>query len=307
MGSATDKGPQLRKQSRSNIDIAFNCISLFLNITRQPYASELNGNLHAVFTQLALQMEEKPADMIRHMRLLRSSYLTSIRGFSMSEAGYKQAEWDKELGRPRALNDILVTRLKWASSSEQAPMLDFDRAVVAMLSLSRVVVTDRPLDTSTITEPYPTKDVLPLDTKEKFKFLDKVLKEMGISPDAFKARSQRECESLKFYVSTKAGPNGHATLSANLDARLWRDPSVAEVRKDFDTFLLKSGLVDVAQELIRCGDLSPLDEVSTDKLTLGKIVPIEEWGDKTRGVAILDYWTQVALTPLHNTVQHFLD
>jgi hypothetical protein len=45
---------------------------------------------------------------------------------------------------------------------------------------------------------------------------------------------------------------------------------------------------------------------STAALVTGRLHSIEEWGGKTRIVAILDYWTQALLTPLHNTINHFL-
>jgi hypothetical protein len=62
----------------------------------------------------------------------------------------------------------------------------------------------------------------------------------------------------------------------------------------------------LVQDLTSVVSLPSYDSTIDELVRTGKLHTFDEWGGKQRTVALLDYWTQVLLTPLHDTIFHFL-
>nr|UUW21463.1 MAG: RNA-dependent RNA polymerase [Guiyang Paspalum thunbergii mito-like virus 1] len=166
------------------------------------------------------------------------------------------------------------------------------RVLLTLLTIGRLVNTKPRLDTSTITEEWA--GALPGLTGRELRHIAKVL---GIK--------KWNWEWSKFHYSTKSGPNGQALASSKADL-----------------IALPQDLID---DLILCGGRYVRDAV--EGLTMKSNYFIDLWykvfpgksknrfrklayfadrEGKTRVVAILDYWSQTVLKPLHDRVNSIL-
>lgn len=92
----------------------------------------------------------------------------------------------------------------------------------------------------------------------------------------------------RLVLSTNAGPNGPATVSANKDlAALLSEPDLYAA---IDELSFKYGGPDIRQYAPEFG-----------KFQHSKIVALSDKAGKTRVVAIADWWSNVALSSLHDT------
>jgi hypothetical protein len=104
------------------------------------------------------------------------------------------------------------------------------------------------------------------------------------------------------HVTTKSGPNAQALLSSIEDAHLLTDEQIGNLRIVGGDELVER------IELIRT--ISVLAWLEMFKLTpkglSARLSLVKDKEAKTRVVAILDYWTQSGLRPLHDALMRFL-
>jgi len=157
---------------------------------------------------------------------------------------------------------------------------------VAKLYLS-IVLPAKP-DTRSITDPCSGE----LSISNKWtKFLTKYCK---------KFRPQEIDWRLRWHRTTKVGPNGPALLCSILDLEsLRRDPVVLDNLLQF-TELTNSWLNSEIKTLL---DSTPRLEGT---FSHSKLAFLPEGGGKIRTIAIGDYFTQEALTPIFNDTMRFL-
>lgn len=97
------------------------------------------------------------------------------------------------------------------------------------------------------------------------------------------------------HVSTKAGPNAQAMLGSVEDASLLSDSQIADLR-----VLGGEKVVRLIATIKQLSPLAWLKKFGLDpKGRLGRLSLVKDKEAKCRIVAILDYWTQSVLKPLH--------
>jgi hypothetical protein len=104
------------------------------------------------------------------------------------------------------------------------------------------------------------------------------------------------------FFSSKMGPNGQAVINSHLDALalsknenvMWAVMRMLKVSNP-ELARLLSKMIDIFQDVKIEGDLH-----------LSKIAMIAEGGGKTRNIAILDFFSQNALKPIHSRVMNLL-
>jgi hypothetical protein len=123
-------------------------------------------------------------------------------------------------------------------------------------------------------------------------------KQMGKKP--------RKLNFSQFHMTSKSGPNGHALWSSYLDFM-----SLTKEQKEDIATLAGDKIIDLGnrfQSIYQSftdffdGMSSPRKGITITR----KIICIQDKEMKTREVAILDYWSQCALLPLHNYQLRFL-
>lgn len=174
-------------------------------------------------------------------------------------------------------------------------LLFYDQVVFALLSIHRLIVLPPKYDFKTITDPLPAiKDDI-TDAE-----LMTVLGRLGFHRDTFKALLKEKSAAQKHFISSSAGPNGKATWTAFSDALALLED--LKVWRAFSTYAEKTGLNRFVKDLISVSAVPGIDPAVGSPVKSGRIHTFEEWGGKTRNVAIVDYWTQLILTPLHDTI-----
>jgi hypothetical protein len=163
------------------------------------------------------------------------------------------------------------------------------RLGMTLLAISRILPGWKSPDLSPITDP-PKSDKLSYYGLA----LSGIVKELGWT-------LPRPCWD-GCHTTTKAGPNAQALVSSVEDAHLLTDSEISNLR-------ILGG-----DELVNSIEISRSVKLLTwlDKLGLkpkgckSKLSLVKDKEAKTRIVAILDYWTQSALKPLHDAEMAFL-
>lgn len=133
----------------------------------------------------------------------------------------------------------------------------------------------------------------------------KFLKSVGVNTLQL-GRKPKKLNFSEFHMTSKSGPNGHALWTSFLD---WK--SLTDTQKECIREVGGDKLSDLAQRHDQLVDWFPdffLSKLSPRKgtMTTRKLVCIQDKEGKTREVAILDYWSQSALRPLHEYQLRFL-
>nr|WVH16999.1 RNA-dependent RNA polymerase [Rhizophagus clarus mitovirus 7] len=298
-----DTSPPMRKVSRTNLDVLFNALILILNLDEEkPQTQDLIVILTSLHNSLVAKLDIDADATIALYKNLSRWFLEFVRGNRLPQAGFKDSDWSLNHSCPTLLTDLVpFTSLHilpvYKNNPQRGLML---RVIYALLSSHRVVVTPMKISYSTITDSGVTS--LP-NYGEQFKV---ALNALGISPTEFQTVLRANCANAKLRIINTAGPNGQATWTAYEDAcALKRSPSLFSsfkyISEAFDMEWIMGQMVHTAK-----GPATLTKRFSGDAEVAGRIHAIEEWGGKTRLVAILDYWTQALLTPLHDTIAFFL-
>jgi len=299
-----DKGTPVHKSSLKHLDSLFGALQLALNLrTSKEMTPDLISILASLHTRLVGVVERDGKRAISLYKQLSAYFVDYIRGIKPKSTGWMPYDWNLTHNRPALLVDLLA----WYDSYRPATGIDdsefwFHLQVVhTFLQGHRVILTPMEPKTGTITEPSGIKE-LPNYT-EKW---PEVMSRLGITPDEFQRVYKSNCAKAGFSIITTAGPNGQATWTADIDAKAIKmDPNLFNNMYQFAeasnlTWMIQMllGVVEVPYHLSgRTMNTAPI---------AGKIHAIQEWGGKTRMVAILDYWTQAILSPLHDTVAYFI-
>jgi len=151
------------------------------------------------------------------------------------------------------------------------------QVVITLLSLGRIFTDVGVLDTTPITSPYTGKKV------------DQVIPQSMIADflDSCNLRTRISFDLPESFIRTSMGPSGPAMSSVMHEAQVLPDSLVETISR-----LLPSNL---SGYLNRCRSYPPKGGKHYRKIV---VVPDKE--GKSRIIAILDYWSQLALRTLHS-------
>lgn len=164
---------------------------------------------------------------------------------------------------------------------------DFRTLMTALLLARGIPCRGKP-DYSSITDKGPNviSKVLMSEVKE-------VLKDLNWSIDTPKW--------TKFHPTTKVGPNGQALVSSLLDAHLLTQEIIDDIAIVGNSEDLVGHIKSVRTKLTKEFCLS-VAKPKRDKLVLGKVAVKSDPYGKERLIAVIDYWSQTALKPLHDNL-----
>jgi len=296
--------PPARKVSFQSLSDLLSALELILNTHSD---SIMNNDLQAVLTSmhsmLTTSLQGNPTGTIGHYKLLSKYFLDLVRGKKGPKGDFTTRQWDSTHALPSAMVDLVLWYEKYLPA--KGPTTDPAfwlclQVITAFLNGHRVIVTPKNENTSTITAKCSVEELPNLGDKWA-----SAMERLGIKPKEFQAIYEAQCSKFKFNIATAGGPNGQATWSADLDAKaILAAPSLFKSMHEFANL---SNLSRITAALVACAPTPlELNPGHREVVLLGRIHSIEEWGGKTRMVAILDYWTQSLLTPLHETVAYFI-
>lgn len=172
------------------------------------------------------------------------------------------------------------------------------RILLSYLDAYRVTVVPKQPDLTPVTKEFT-------GNAEFINLLEvrQALIDLGIDLEDARIKLSEAYKNRVYHTSNKVGPNGHALWSAHVDAQaILQDEKVANNLRSF------CGLVDsmsIVEDLESCAKCPPVF-MTSDEPGHSKLAVIYENGNKARIVAIIDYWTQEALWPLHDVLSDIL-
>nr|UJQ92530.1 MAG: putative RNA-dependent RNA polymerase [Mitoviridae sp.] len=291
-----------RKASRLNIENLYATILHLIQLIDPVNAGLITGFIGQIYNRALFIYGLDPVEFIRLIKAVRKWYIEHLRGVNAGWDSKDMMNWDSELKCPELLAGIHELEKRLAQVNRPQEILLFHRLLYTLLCMDRVVIIPAKPDFTSITakfagnfesDDYPSSIDITL-----------ALSALGITKAEFSKDFRQACKYFQYELLSTKGPNGVQTWTAHLDAKAWS--TRPKTFTQFRSWLDHSSLANIYKDILGCiriesKEISPLGSPS-----LGKLAVIEEWGGKTRIVAELDYWTQMALTPLHNTINHFL-
>jgi len=194
-------------------------------------------------------------------------------------------------GIPAILGDLIP--LIRRTPSEVIPL------VYTILTSTRSLSFGSLADTKSITD-AGTHDFSCVTSNPLFsKYLSDFWSELGFRPS--KTRVPKRCQWSSYHLTSKSGPNGHALLNSLSD--LYSLPSeLIESIKQVGGKVLAGHIDYLLSIKSQLGGLS----FPTKEGKYRKIVSFPDKELKVRVVAILDYWSQTVLKPLHHYLNEVL-
>jgi len=302
--SVSSNGVTPRKVSKFNLDNGFAVLLNLVNLSNLPYASQLAGVLGLIYNKITNDFVIDPVALIGDLKLARAWYIKAIRGGDRANIGMRPTRWDTVSECPSLLSGVMEVVDAVMANAEFHETVFFHRVIFAILSLDRVIVVPASPNYASITNEFKYLNNTTKDDAVTLSEVQAALNALNITPEAFREAYEHHAAMFKYEVLSSMGPNGQSTWSAHSDVRAWaKEP---ELFKQFNTYIQESGLGFMLDDMEGTMRLYESDIEPQRFPYLGKLSVIEEWGGKARIVAALDYWTQMALTPLHNTVNEFL-
>nr|AZJ25097.1 RNA-dependent RNA polymerase [Rhizophagus diaphanum mitovirus 4] len=303
-------GP-IRSSTTKNMDTFFNALVVLIGFGLGTIGNTLISAMGRVYYRMTTLLFGDPAALIATLKRACHWYIQICRGARMDET--HPFDGPNDFFGEKAVTGLAPNSILWLRNlilTQYPSSLDlFDQVIFALLSMHRLIVIPPVKDLSTITEPStynPHAKLMEGSANPELTDAEirAALHSLGIKEKDFRDSYRRACKEQTHVVMSSAGPNGKASWSAYSDAIALMNER--PVLSQLITFAEQSGLNRFIDHLFTCVRLPGTDVQAGVGLHSGKIHTFEEWGGKTRNVAIVDYWTQLILTPLHNTLFSFL-
>lgn len=228
-----------------------------------------------------------------HTRIYTEKSLKTLYSYALRYAAGLNVEpipflKSNKQGYPKKLNFVK----KYLDSND----VDSKRAVLTILQLYKLWESKGSFSIRSITEPY--KGNLEPEWLSAF---DKVLK-AEFPPEKVEDRIFRLTE--EFHMSTKMGPNGPAIISIPIDREAIRGTKIESAILQ----LLELYKGSILTEMFQVSDTPPATKPRsrTKRLSHSRLRIKHEPGGKSRVFAIVDWFTQSALLPIHKYLMNWL-
>jgi len=238
--------------------------------------------------------------------------LERTRGLRNAQDLFKSARWaclKRMVGDPLSQEEQTATRVAFDKYGfptylplplrqqlrTRTPSLESRAWALLLLSVYLVRTGKRKVVFTNITNPSTAKS----ETLQEFsRLLPTFLTLLGVS-EALSLRKP------KLIASNRGGPNGHALLSCHLDAACWVQSQCSEQLESFLKGIWPRAGTELYEKIVNLGKLRLALGPIGAKLVLGRIA-VKREPVKNRIFAMPDYWTQVALLPLHDALMGLL-
>jgi hypothetical protein len=299
-------GKPMRSSTTRNLDSVFNAIILMLNLLPFTWTTRLVTACSTAFQRIQGLLMDDPTATVASLKVAHKAYFEHVRGRAAPplsrEVSYTDLRGDSTTQQLPTIVESLISLRTLLIGESVSTISWFDTIALSILNLHRVIVIPPVHDFKTITEGPGDKVIASgLWTPAR---ITELLARVGITPDEFQRVFEEKCKAQEHIIMSTAGPNGKASWSAFSDAKAWLLDT--DLLGQYRNWCEGCNMARFYRDLVRTARIPSVDAPGTSKLLLGRIHTFEEWGGKTRHVAIIDYWTQLVLTPLHDTIFHFL-
>jgi len=289
------------KTTDMNLSNLFSLMISLANAKALPQSPAIVAGISQFSEHVMTSATIEPVQLISEMKRAYTWYIGLVRGDQLAHTHKYDFEFLNHVRYSRTQAAMIpLLSLQYSMfgtmqvTKESAWLI---RVILALLSAHRVFSISADADYTTITAPYTGTANL----EQLYKEIDKALHAMNITSESFKELLDGRTRNWTYRVSEKGGPNGPATRSCTADARaVVKDKTLTDnltilashigMTKVVGTMTAMS-MQDTSLGSTRAGD--PIH---------GRIHEIFELGGKTRLVAIVDYWTQSIMDPIHRAI-----
>jgi hypothetical protein len=177
--------------------------------------------------------------------------------------------------------------------------IQFIRVLMSILELYNTILIGKDIKLNSITDKRTGEENL-----DNIVNIPRCIESLGIDVKEFRKLLQSENASASPHFSSASGPNGSAMWESHIDAiALFEDK---ELFSNFQRMGILSGRPELAMDIEGLIAQPRFFKLNMGKPIHSKLHFILEKGDKVRTVAILDWWTQEMLNPLHKVLATFL-
>jgi hypothetical protein len=292
-------------------DSVMTAIGLFISLAGWSFSTTLAQLLQLLYGRIVSQLFGDAVEVNNKLKRSRILYFNVMRGGRAfaelmnkgSELPFLDAHGGRTVSEVSVINRLIDYRTSLIDSNlPPIDIVNFDRVILAILSLDRIMTYTVDLDFSSITNEgsvHPSTD-----GSLFFPNLNEILEVLGITPSEFRKEYRKRCRQHHHLIISTSGPNGPATWTAMSDARAIMGNT--QLYRSFKVMAEESKMSWLVQDMTGVCSIPSYDSTSDHMIHAGRLHDFEEWGGKRRIVAIVDYWTQTLLTPLHDTIFHFL-
>jgi len=298
-GEARLSAGSLRPETNRNIEYVYAVLTLMATTHAQSWSGDYISLISTLLIRIQKELTQDHALLISDLMRAASEFIEYVRAPSSAKpAGASIAPLD-EGGYTTYARDAITLYDAYFSSEPVSKGIHLIQLIHSFLSIHRVfrLVTEPVY--KTITDPATYKT----DKQLEGGILG-ALANLGITPSEFQRVLREQTSDWVYKISTKGGPNGKAIFTARADAIAMFTNS--SVMKAFTALAEHMKMGSLVNDMLSCVDLPDFVSPREDDYKLGRLHTIEEWGGKMRVVAIVDYWTQTLLDPIHQTVNYFL-
>lgn len=285
--------PVQRKRSRTNVGLAYQGLLTYIDVVQPVWREKVSHFFDSYYNWLLQLHDSDPLKAVKMQSASRRWLIEVIRKSPTIDnsviKSFPDGMWDPSSNTP-------VNVPFWL-----CPMVRECKILASCLfylfSLSRVFVLRVDPDLGPITSASTMAESNVSDQE-----ISEALCKLGITRETFLPKYSELTANFDWEFLSSKGPNGPQTISAEADATAWRASPLFPL---FRGFLRNSNLIPLLDSITSVSRGNH-DFPFPVKPILAKLTYIEEWGGKLRIVAQLDYYLQMAFTPLHHCVNHFL-
>lgn len=291
-------------------DSVFTAIGLMINLAGWSFAQTLVSLVQLLYHRITNLSFQDPVQLANVLKWNRAYYLAFIRGGRSLADLMIKADNTNPLDSYSGTQDrearIMFRIMNYRSEllelgTTPRDLLYYDRLVFAILSFDRIMTFSTDPNFSTITD---SSEFVYDPEKGFFDDLAGSLERLGITPSDFWKEYRNRTRSLRHVIMSTSGPNGPASWTAATDAKAILGNT--NLYMSFKFLAEQSGLQWLLLDMLSTVSVPSFDSTNDSMIHSGRLHSFEEWGGKVRIVAIVDYWTQILLSPLHDTIFHFL-
>lgn len=274
------------------LNSVLNYIVTFASFHLPSYQTFFNREFAILVSKIATMFRQNPAACVAYLKMLANWARVNMGSSVPRQLNVPESEWDIYTHTPVLITHIWL-KIRSADITEDERRLAY-RILLSFLESYQVVTVPRSPDLSTITAPYTG-----LQGAVDSIGVDAAILDLGLEPSQNSLALHRAYRDATYHTSSSAGPNGQAIWTSHVDAQ-----AVLADQELFSHMCSFASLVGFDGRIADLQDASNHPRVFSGRNQIhhSKLHVIFEKGDKARVIAILDYWTQELLTPLHDVL-----
>lgn len=289
---------QIKLNARRNQTRFFNTSQTLISyiIEQARFSDNIKNMFLELISALDTMYSENPSEFCDFSKKVGNWYKVNAFRLVRLQDSIGTHEWNGQMKCPMILTDFFPV-LDLIKDPEQK--LSMHRILLSIFDLYQVVIVRGSAKLNTITDSYSGNDNY-WDQID----IDRSLSMLGIDKELFRAEFENANRNTPLHTSSAAGPNGQALWMAHVDARaVFYNKELLANLTNFAALVGKSTLIEKMEDTVKIPQFFKLTE---GQPVSSRLHFIYEKGNKVRTIAILDWWTQELLTPLHNVIANLL-